>query len=98
MPGSNGDGANVEQIQKLMTTTVNGSQTLIDICGGWSLWNISRDYGCKYGRSKKKLVDGSKTCYTCNPASQTSNNCPTGIGSFTAGRWQFLDLFNSIKS
>ena len=92
VPGSGGDGANVEQIQKLMTTTVKGSQTLTDICGGWSLWNISRDYGCKYGRSKK-LVDGSSTCYTCN-----SGDCPTGIGSFTAGRWKFLDLFNSIKN
>lgn len=92
MPGSNGDGANIEQIQKLITTRVKDTQTLTDICGGWSLWNISRDYGCKYGRTQT-LVNGSNTCYTCN-----SGDCPIGIGSFTAGRWNFLNLFNFIKN
>ena len=50
-PGTNGDGANIDQVQKLMTTPVDGTKTLSDIGAGWAIWNLSRDYGCTSGRT-----------------------------------------------
>ncbi len=88
-PGTNGDGANIEQVSKLMTTPVDGQKTLSDIGAGWVIWNLSRDYGCTNGRTTTYATnndDTSKFCYTCKDSS-----CPKGYGGYSAGpQFSFL--------
>lgn len=93
-PGTNGDGTNTETLKTLLTTKIDGNKTLSDIGAGWAIWNLSRDYGCKYGRTDEFEVGTefdaknkqSETCRKCK-----SGSCPIGAGNFSAGpQWSFL--------
>jgi len=94
-PGSNGDGTDLQHFETLLTTKIDGNQTLTDVSAGWSIWNLSRDFGCAYGRTTTPAknpdntwLGDSKTCFTCK-----SGDCPKGVGWFSAGdQWSFLKL------
>jgi hypothetical protein len=99
-PGTNGDGTNTETLEKLLTVKINDSDTLSDLSAGWIIWNLSRDFGCKYGRSSQFEIGTefnakgvtSKTCKTC-----ISGDCPIGNGRYSAGpQWSFLDTIQNL--
>jgi hypothetical protein len=99
-PITNGDGANIDSVKNLLTTKIEGNKTLSDIGAGWVIWNLSRDYGCKYGRTNDFEVGTdydakgktSKTCKTCK-----TGPCPIGTGGFSAGEpWAFLHGMQDI--